>query len=114
MFKVLVEIDWIVDKNTIVHPDLCVVEGEIPVEYLKKRPVLITEITSNSTVLKDRTAKFELYQSQEIPYYLISDPANQQLQIFRLVDGQYQPQNFSSSFLFELNDQCLLDVDLGT
>ena len=110
---VLQEIDWIVDDSTVVRPDLCLIEGPIPEKHLYFPPLLIVEILSDSTAEKDRNSKFELYRQQGVLYYLIVDPVNQQLEIFRLIEKRYQKEPFQPSFAFTLIDTNTLIVDLG-
>jgi Uma2 family endonuclease len=68
------EVDWHIDEYTIVRPDLLIVCGPEPEDFVKTPPALVVEILSPSTAEKDRTAKRELYASQGVPHYLIIDP----------------------------------------
>ena len=65
-------INWKLDEDTVVQPDGLVVCGEKPIGvYLTKTPVLIFEIISPSSELKDRSVKFDLYFFEKVKYYVI-------------------------------------------
>src|SRR6266542_6882844 len=59
-------IDYKVQEDTILQPDVLIVCGEIPKKYLDFSPSLVVEILSPSTALKDRHTKYELYQQQRV------------------------------------------------
>ncbi len=113
VFTILIEIDWIVDEHTVVRPDMQLKKGRALKGHSVSTPVLIVEILSPSTREKDRTWKFDLYRKQGVLYYLMVDPDETKLEIFRLVDGQYEmlPQPERPSF--ELSDECSLEIDLS-
>lgn len=66
-------LDWIVQSDTVVRPDVMVVCGNQPERHLEKPPVLTIEILSESTANKDSHAKRELYESFKVKHYLIAD-----------------------------------------
>lgn len=99
-WHVLAEIDWRIDESTVVRPDAVVLAGQIPERHVEETPILVAEITSESTGEKDRTAKFKLYQQQCVPNYWLIDPAQRSLNCFVLNDSkEYE--------LAELADGCL-------
>lgn len=88
--KALLPVDWKIDEQTVVQPDNLVVCGELEkAAYLSKAPVLIFEILSKSTALKDRTTKFNLYEQEGVRYYVIVDARESVAKIYRLQDGRY-------------------------
>ena len=68
-------LDWIVQSDTVVRPDVMVVCGAQPERHLEKAPRLTIEILSDSTADKDRHAKRELYANNHVKHYLIADAA---------------------------------------
>ena len=86
---VLPEIDWRISEDTVVRPDVVICE-RIPTRHLESAPVLIAEVLSASTSEKDRTAKFELYRSEGVNYYLLVDPTAKTLEAFELVEDCYE------------------------
>jgi len=87
--RVLYEVDWRVNDDTVVKPDLLIVYGEIEGDFIGIIPSLVVEILSPSTHLKDRGLKLELYQEEGVKYYLIADPDKEILQIYELIEGAY-------------------------
>jgi Uma2 family endonuclease len=83
-------IDYLVEDDTILQPDMLIVCGEIVKKYLDFPPALVVEVLSPSTAAKDRFTKFPIYQSQGIRYYLIIDPDLEDAEVYELFDGQYK------------------------
>lgn len=106
----LYELDWIVDVNTVVRPDIVIVCDQTD-KFITKPPVLIVEVLSPATALKDRHLKYEIYEEQGVPYYIIIDPDTKQLNIFVLTNGKYQEQNDTQSF--SIGSQCAIEFDLA-
>lgn len=103
--KVYQPIDYKVSDYTVLNPDLLIVCKPIKEAYLNFPPELVVEILSPATAMKDRHTKFEIYQTEKIPYYLIIDVDKKTVEIFQLVKDVYekkdsdqkQPFNFSLS-----------------
>jgi len=72
--EVYTALDWIMNENTVVRPDLMVVCGQQPERHLERPPVLVVEVLSESTRRMDLIAKREHYREQKVPHYLIIDP----------------------------------------
>lgn len=86
---VVPEIDWRIDRTTVVRPDVLVLCNGLPSKYLTDTPAFIAEILSPSTSHKDRTAKRELYQQQGVQWYFLVAPEQKTIQALELVDGVY-------------------------
>lgn len=110
--KAYLPIDWIINEDTVVQPDVLVVCKEITTKNLTFPPILIFEILSPSTAKKDKTVKFDLYQEQGVKYYCMVDAETKAIELFLLVDGKYEKQNFDKNYTFELED-CKVDFDFG-
>jgi Uma2 family endonuclease len=88
--KVYQPIDYIIENDIIVNPDLLILCKPVEGHYLTFAPDLVAEILSPSTALKDRNTKYDLYQMRSIPYYLIIDPDAESVEVYRLsADGKY-------------------------
>jgi len=110
--KVYLPIDWKINENTVVQPDLLVVCKEIKKKFLDFTPSLTVEILSPATAYKDRHEKFELYEQEGVQYYLIIDPQFKKVEIFELTKGKYQLSNTTSgNFTFILEDDCRFSVN---
>jgi len=106
--EVVFELDWIVNENTVLRPDISVICDEAN-DFITKAPVLIIEIISPSTALKDKHIKYEIYQAQGVKYYIIADASAKTCQVYSLVDGIYQTY---SSLSFDIHHSCALHLDL--
>ncbi len=106
-------LDWKITEDTIVQPDLLVVCDEIKKKYLDFPPVLVVEILSPSTASKDRGEKMELYQQQQVKYYLIVDPHFKKVEIYEYINGQYEPVSVDpETYPFVLHSDCTVEVNL--
>ncbi len=72
-FSVYQPIDYKIAEDTILNPDLLIVCKPITKQFLDFAPELVVEILSPATALKDRHTKFEIYQQQQILYYILVD-----------------------------------------
>jgi Uma2 family endonuclease len=113
--NVIQPLDYKVADDIIVQPDLLVVCGNIEKKYLDFPPRLVIEILSPSTALKDRHSKFEIYEDQQIKYYLIVNPETEQVEVYEFEDGSYQlkqtGREFTHTFTFDAN--CAASIDFS-
>lgn len=106
-------LDWKIKEDTIVQPDLLIVCNKIEKKYLDFPPTLVVEILSPATASKDRGEKMELYQSQQVKYYLIIDPQFKKVEVYECLHGQYQPVAINPATCpFSLEGDCLAEVNL--
>ena len=75
-------------------------------------PFLVVAILSEATALKDRIAKFSIYEKFGIKYYLIVDPDKESVEIYGLEKSKYNVNEFSPEkpFTFSLSDDCSVDM----
>ena len=108
-------VDWKIDKNTVVQPDLLLICHETTGQYLEKAPELVVEILSPSTAHKDRHLKYELYEEQGVKYYLIVNPVDETIEIYCL-DQSYQLvsniNKVDAKFEFSVKD-CQFQMDFS-
>ena len=104
------ELDWVINENTIVRPDIAVVCGEKPVDFISLAPFLIVEILSESSSYNDRIIKKELYEQQRVRYYIIADPDMKSVEIYELVDNIFK-QTKINNFTFPSGCDILLDFE---
>jgi Uma2 family endonuclease len=78
--------------ETVVQPDICVIcdLDKLDDKGCVGAPDLIIEILSPSTIKKDYTEKFNLYEENGVKEYWIANPEGRSLQIFYLNDGKYE------------------------
>jgi len=111
--QALFEIDWEISSDTVVKPDTLVICYE-PDEKLTKKPEIIFEIASPSTVKRDETLKFELYQQEGVAYYIIVYPENKVAKVYALKEGRYiKVGDFSDENHTFVTPKCDLDFDFS-
>ena len=82
--------DWKIDESTVVCPDNLVICHEPENQnYLTRAPALIFEILSPSTASKDEGVKLRLYESEGVGWYVLIDPTEHVLKVWRLHEGRY-------------------------
>lgn len=111
--KAMQPVDYKIADDTIVQPDLLVVCGKITKSFLDFPPLLIAEILSPATALKDRHSKYKIYESQRIAYYIIVSIETEETEIYELINNEYQlmKKGHDIQHSFSFNDQCTADID---
>jgi len=111
--QALFEIDWEISSDTIVKPDTIVICYE-PDEKITKKPEIIFEIASPSTIKRDETLKYELYQEEGVKYYILVYPKKNKAKVYILKNGKYiKVGDFSDEkYLFETR-KCKIDFDFS-
>lgn len=104
------ELDWKINEETVVRPDIMIVCGNPKEDYLEFPPVLVIEILSPSSLKMDRAIKFELYQENGVSFYLMVDPLKEKVEVFEIIDNQYK-QVIKNSFQLEKNCNIEFDYD---
>ncbi len=103
------DLDWIIDDENVVRPDVMIVCGEKVERHLEYAPVWIVEILSPSTAFRDQIVKKELYAEQGVKYYLIADTDKKIVAIYELINDEYQIKPDSR---FDLTDHCSIQLDI--
>jgi Uma2 family endonuclease len=108
-------IDWQLEDDTVVQPDVLVVCGDhIDGKKLTSPPVLVIEILSPSTSRKDRILKYQLYEQAGVKYYCLVSPETDSAEVFHLGDNHYQESDdFKDGKISFLLGKCLIAFDFG-
>lgn len=113
--SVYANLDWIVSEDTVIRPDVMLVCGSQPERHLEKAPSLVVEVLSESTRLKDETAKLKLYENQGVEHYLLADPDEQSIRWLALQpDGTFQENDTTiddGRFNVSLKNGCSIAFD---
>lgn len=88
--EALFELDWHIDKDTVLRPDIAVECEPDDLPVITRPPTLIAEVLSASTAEKDRTAKRHKYAEQGVAYYLLADPQQRSLEVLQLAGKAYK------------------------
>jgi len=109
--NVYVELDWIINDNTVVRPDVSVLCREVD-EYIKTTPEAIFEVVSKSTALKDEKIKFELYREEGVKFYILVYPDIKKVRAFRINNREYEKVFDDEDGIFSFN-LCGCDFELN-
>jgi Uma2 family endonuclease len=107
--EVFADLDWNIDDENVVRPDVMIVCGKPVEKHLDYAPVSIVEILSSSTAFRDQIVKKELYAEQGVRFYLIADPDKKTIVVYELLNGEYDIKTDST---FDLTDHCSIELDI--
>jgi Uma2 family endonuclease len=108
-------IDYVVAENTVVQPDALIYSGGTNDVYLDVTPHLVAEVISIHTAIKDRYAKYAIYEKAGVPYFLLINPETEMVQLFVLEDGEYllKQEGHDFTFLFQFGDGCSAEINFN-
>jgi len=109
--RVSQEVDWIVNENTVVRPDVLVVCDEVK-DFVKKTPEVVFEVVSKSTATRDEQLKFQLYEREKVNYYALVYPSIKKMRVFKFTGGRYDKVFDSDTGSFKFEIECPFSVDL--
>ena len=104
------ELDWIIDDQNVVRPDIAVVCGERVTNFIRTAPVLIIEILSESSAYRDNIIKKELYENHGVKFYLVVNPKTKKVTAFQLENNSYK--SFEGC-VFPLSENCTITFDFS-
>jgi Uma2 family endonuclease len=112
-------LDWIVQEDTVVRPDVMIVCGSQPGRYLEHPPAVAIEVLSPATADKDRSAKRSLYESAGVGHYLLIDPVAKTIDWLALDEaGRYHDRSAeiaeADRFSLTLDEGCRVEFDRHT
>lgn len=88
--SVYLPINLRVDDFTVLHPDLSIACGQSEDSvFFDSIPTMVMEILSPSTAFKDRNSKPKAYAKLGIAWYLILDPIEEYVEIWKLKGDSY-------------------------
>lgn len=112
--EVLYEIDWVIDEENVLRPDIVVICDSDDKEYVTKAPKIIFEVISKSTAHNDRVIKHKIYEEEGVLYYAIVDPDTKVAKVYVLKDGRYIKLIDASTEKVKFTlGECELEVDFG-
>ena len=101
---VLSEEDWKISDDTILKPDVVLICDEPNDKYITKTPEIVVEVISKSTARRDEVFKFEIYESEKVPYYIIVYPDDCKAKLYQLENGKYSKQGDFFKEVYEFKD----------
>lgn len=105
------ELDWIVNNDTVVRPDVSVVCAPKTAGHIVQVPSLIVEVLSKSTAIKDREVKTALYAKHGVRYYVLIDTRAKKIEALELKSGTYASK---PNLSFPLEGKCVVKLSART
>jgi len=105
------EVDWIIEEDTVVRPDVVVVCRDVEA-YIKSPPEVIFEIVAKSTAFKDENLKFQFYEMKKVGYYALVYPELKKIRVFKLEGNRYEKVFDSENGSFTFETRCRFSVNL--
>ena len=102
------ELDWKINDDTVVRPDIMIVCGEPKNEILEFPPVLIIELLSPYNLKNDRVIKFDLYRENGVKFYLMIDVIKETVEVYELIDNFYKQVEKN---VFKIDKNCEISFD---
>lgn len=110
----LSQLDWKINESTVVRPDVVLSCHDSDNDFLSKRPEIIFEILSKSSIKMDQETKFRIYQEEKVPYYIIVNPDDLKASIYKLENNEYSKQGDFNREHFDFDDlSCDASVDFN-
>jgi len=106
------EADWKINDVTVLRPDVVLICDEPHDKYMTKAPQIVVEVLSPSTARRDEKFKFEIYQEERVPYYVMVYPDDFKAKIYKLDGNEYRKEGdfTNESYIFE-QTHCRADID---
>lgn len=112
MCDVVSEVDYKVNDNTILRPDVALICNDDGENYITKAPEIVVEIISPSTARRDEVYKFDIYEEEKVKYYLLVYPEDLRAKLYKLDGKEYDKVGdfTNESYNFE-ETSCGIEID---
>ena len=109
---VLNEEDWKIEDTLVLKPDIVLICDEPNDTHISKTPEIVVEIVSPSSAKRDEKYKFDIYESEKVPYYILVYPSDLKAKIYKLVEGKFSKEDdfFTQTYTFD-NLECQASID---
>lgn len=87
--EVLGEVDYKINEDTVLRPDVVLTCNETNEAYLTKSPEIVVEVVSKTTARKDEVYKFSIYGSEKVKYYILIYPDDLIAKVYKLDGKEY-------------------------
>jgi Uma2 family endonuclease len=109
--EVVYELDYIIDEENVLRPDVALICNEEN-DYITKPPKIVVEVISPATARRDEKVKFEIYQDEKVPFYVLIYPRTLVAKVYKLDDKKYTLEGVFSNEKYKfLFDECEVEVD---
>ncbi|HHH18889.1 MAG TPA: Uma2 family endonuclease [Campylobacterales bacterium] len=112
--SVVIEQDWKIDEATVLKPDISLICNEPNRSHITKSPLIVVEVISKSTALRDEKYKFGIYKNERVPYCMVVYPDDLKAKIYKLMDNAYIKQGDFSLETYVFSDlECQASIDFA-
>ena len=108
--EVLGEVDYKINNDTILKPDVVLTCDDFGVEALIKAPEIVFEIISPSTARRDEIYKFNLYEKEGVKFYILVYPDDLRAKVYKNENGKFKKIDDFLKGKFKF-DFCGVEVD---
>jgi len=111
--EVYYEIDYKVNEQTVLRPDVVVVCNDEQEKYVSVTPKIVVEVLSPSTSELDEGVKKEIYEEEGVQYYIIVNPEDLVAKVYENREGFKKVGDFTKQkwrFSFE---ECEGEIDFN-
>ena len=110
--EVLGEVDYKVNEDTVLRPDVVLICNEQNEAYLTKAPEIIVEIISKSTAKWDEVYKFDICEAEKVKYYIIVYPDDLRAKVYKLDGKSYDKQGDFTIESYDFDEtMCQVSLD---
>ena len=88
--EVLGEVDYKVNEETILKPDVVMTCNDNGINYLIKAPEIVFEVISPSTARRDEVYKFKIYEEEGVKFLGLVYPNDLVAKIYKNENGKFQ------------------------
>ncbi len=108
---VVYELDYIVDNENVLRPDIALICNEDS-DYIRKAPKIIVEVVSDTTAKRDEKVKYEIYEKERVLYYVLVYLKTLDAKIYKLKESNYQKEGVFSKEIYKFNGfECDVEID---
>ncbi len=111
---VVLELDYIVSHDTVLRPDVSVLCDEVE-DYIRKAPLLVAEVVSESTADRDEGVKKDIYEREGVEFYFLLYPESKIAKLYRNTERGYIKLRDLSKESLEVNlrENCTIKLDFS-
>jgi superfamily II DNA or RNA helicase len=85
------------------------------IKFMREKPDYKTYVQNLQTEIKDRYAKYAIYEKAGVSYFLLINPETEMVQLFVLEDGEYilKQEGHDFTYRFDLDGGCSAEIDFN-
>ncbi len=110
--EVLSEVDYKINEDTVLRPDVVLTCGETNEAHLTKTPEIVVEVISKATAKRDEEYKFKIYEEEQVKYYILVYPDDLIAKVYKLENRKFYLEGRFDVETYEFeNTTCKVKID---